>query len=164
MFVSRYDASEDVGSPCSHGEVKIERTDGSCCRQKEHNFSVFVHGSAWPGSGRRAFHHGHSVLDRRSLDWKMAARTKEAWMWLVHEVQMWRQVRGPAGAVMCETRDLGIKWPRWHALVFSSEITIDMRHVCPKDVKKMLVQRAQEGKRGLDRKASSCGQNDLAGR
>ena len=24
------------------------------------------------------------------------------------EVQVWRQVRGPAGAVMCETRDLGI--------------------------------------------------------
>ena len=36
---------------------------------------------------------------------------KEAWMEQVREVQMWRQVRGPAGAVMCETRDLGSKWP-----------------------------------------------------
>ena len=26
---------------------------------------------------------------------------------------------------MCETRDLGIKWLCWHALVFSNEITID---------------------------------------
>ena len=50
----------------------------------------------------------------------------------IREVQKWRQVRGPAGAVMHETRDLGIKW---------HEITIDMRYVCPKDVKKMLVQR-----------------------
>ena len=31
----------------------------------------------------------------------------------VREVHMWRQVRGPARAVMCETRDLGIKWPHW---------------------------------------------------
>ena len=37
---------------------------------------------------------------------------------------------------MCETRDLGIKWSCWHTLVFSNEITIDMRYVCPKDVKK----------------------------
>ena len=36
---------------------------------------------------------------------------REAWMKQVREVQVWRQVRGPAGAVMCETRDLGIKWP-----------------------------------------------------
>ena len=44
---------------------------------------------------------------------------------------------------MCETRDLGIKWPCWHTLVISNEITIDNRHACPKDVKKMLVQRAR---------------------
>ena len=37
---------------------------------------------------------------------------------------------------MCEARDLGIKWPCWHTLVFSDETNIDMRHVCPKDVKK----------------------------
>ena len=61
----------------------------------------------------------------------------------VHEVQTWKQVRGPAGALMCGTRDLGIKWPCWHTLVFSDEIKIDMRYVCPKDVKKMLAQRAR---------------------
>ena len=43
---------------------------------------------------------------------------------------------------MCETRDLGIKWPHWHALIFEGEARIDMRYVCPKDVKKMLVQQA----------------------
>ena len=44
---------------------------------------------------------------------------------------------------MCETRDLGIKWPYWHTLIFGNDIKIDMRCVCPKDVKKMLVQTAR---------------------
>ena len=39
---------------------------------------------------------------------KWPAEQKEAWLNQILEVQMWRQVRGPAGAVMCETRDLGI--------------------------------------------------------
>ena len=68
---------------------------------------------------------------------------KEAWMTQVREVQTWRQVRAPAGTVMCETRDLGIKWPHWHILIFEGDRTIDMRYVCPKDVKKMLVQQAR---------------------
>ena len=67
----------------------------------------------------------------------------EAWMRQIREVQTWKQVRVPAGAVVCETRDLGIKWPCWHTLVFSDEIKIDMTYVCPKDVKNMLVQRAR---------------------
>ena len=45
---------------------------------------------------------------------------------------------------MCETLDLGIKWPYWHTLVFSEEIKIDMRYVCAKDVKKMLVHRPDQ--------------------
>ena len=49
----------------------------------------------------------------------------------------------PARTVTCETRDLGIKWPYWRTLVFSTEIIIDLRSVCPKDVRKMLVQRAR---------------------
>ena len=61
----------------------------------------------------------------------------------IQEVQTWKQVRGPAGAVMCETRDLGFKWPRWHTLMVSDEIKLDVRFVCQKDVKKMLVQRAR---------------------
>ena len=32
------------------------------------------------------------------------------------------------------------KWPYWHTLIFGNDIKIDMRLVCPKDVKKMLVQ------------------------
>ena len=61
----------------------------------------------------------------------------------IREVQTWKQVRGPAGAVMCEKCGLGIKWPQWHTLMFSDKIKMDMRFVCPKDVEKMLVQRAR---------------------
>ena len=43
---------------------------------------------------------------------------------------------------MCETRDLGIKWPQWHALGFEGQVAVDMRYVCPKDVKKMLMKQA----------------------
>ena len=44
---------------------------------------------------------------------------------------------------MCETTDLGIKWPHWQTLIFEGDRRIDMRHVCPKDVKKMLLQQAR---------------------
>ena len=74
---------------------------------------------------------------------KWSHELKEAWMRQIREVQTWKQVRGPAGAVMCETRDLGIKRPYLHTLIFGNDIKIDMRYVCPKDVRKMLVQRAR---------------------
>ena len=35
---------------------------------------------------------------------------------------------------------LAIKWPHWHTLIFEGDIRVDMKHVCPKDVKKMLLQ------------------------
>ena len=53
----------------------------------------------------------------------------EAWMKQVREFQMWRQVREPAGAVKCEARNLGFRWPHWHTLNFSDETRIDMRCV-----------------------------------
>ena len=40
---------------------------------------------------------------------KWRREQNEAWMRQIREVQMWKQVRGPAGAVMRETRDLGLK-------------------------------------------------------
>ena len=42
---------------------------------------------------------------------KWSVEQKEAWLNQAPEVQMWRQVKGPAKTVLCETRDLGIKWP-----------------------------------------------------
>ena len=51
---------------------------------------------------------------------------KEARMRQIQEVQTWKQVRGPAGAVICETRDLGIKLHFWHthwSLVMRQRLT-----------------------------------------
>ena len=44
---------------------------------------------------------------------------------------------------MCETRDLGIKWPQRHTLIFEGQVRVDMRYVCPNDVKKMLLKQAR---------------------
>ena len=73
---------------------------------------------------------------------KWSHELKEAWMRQIREVQKRKKVRRLARAVMCETRDLGIKWPYWHTLIFGNDTKIDMQFVCPKDVKKMLVQTA----------------------
>ena len=54
---------------------------------------------------------------------------KEAWMRQIREVQTWKQERGPAGAVMCETHDLGIKMAALAHL--KQKLT---RGLCPKDV------------------------------
>ena len=74
---------------------------------------------------------------------KWSHEQKEAWVRQLREVQTWKQVGGRAGAVVCETRDLGMKWPYRHTLAFIDETRIDLRFVCPKDVRKMLVQRAR---------------------
>ena len=69
---SVHGASKDLGSSCSgdgsHREVEIEETDGGGSRQKEYDFIVLVHGDTRHRSGRRAFHHGSSMLGSRS--WK----------------------------------------------------------------------------------------------
>ena len=46
-------------------------------------------------------------------------------------------------AVMCETRDLGIKWPQRHTLMFEDQVAVNMRVVCPRDVKKMLLKQTR---------------------
>ena len=43
---------------------------------------------------------------------------------------------------MCETCDMGIKWPHWHTLIFEGEARVDMRYTCPKNVKKISLQQA----------------------
>ena len=47
---------------------------------------------------------------------------REAWMKQMQGVQLWRVVRGFAGAVMCETGDLGIKCTHSHTLIFEGPI------------------------------------------
>ena len=50
---------------------------------------------------------------------------QKKWRRQIQGVQTCNQARGLAGAVMCETRDLGIKWPHWHTLIFSNDTKID---------------------------------------
>ena len=95
------------GWDVSHGEVKIEETDGSCGGKKS---------TTSPSLFMEAY--GLEVEDeispiatqlRAEGVWtgKWSRKQKEAWMRQIREVQTWKQVRGPAGAVMCETRDSG---------------------------------------------------------
>ena len=44
---------------------------------------------------------------------------------------------------MCETRDLSIKWPQWHTLPPEGQFAVDMRVVCPQDVKDILSKQAR---------------------
>ena len=69
----------------------------------------------------------------------MALKLKKSFPpWLFNTGQKeFGQVRGPARAVMRETRDLGIKRPYRPMLIFGNDIKIDMRFVserCEKDV------------------------------
>ena len=75
------------------------------------------------------------------VTWKR--EQQKAWWKQIFEVQIWRQVRGLAGAVMCETRDLGTQWPKWHTVPFEGQVAVDMRVVCPQDVKHMLLKQAR---------------------
>ena len=55
------------------------------------------------------------------------------------------QVSGLAGAVLCDTRDLGMKLLQWHTLILEGQVKVEMRYVCPKVVKKMLLKQARTG-------------------
>ena len=82
--------------------VEIEETDGSCGRKKSTtSLSLFMEV------------YGLEVEDEISTMatqywaggvWtgKWSHEQKEAWMTQIREVQTWKQVRGPAGAVICE--------------------------------------------------------------
>ena len=63
---------------------------------------------------------------------------------------------------MCETRDLGVTWPQWLALIFEGQVRVDIRYVCPKDVKKMLLKQARSAL--LDEVGSEAGVRRIEGR
>ena len=53
-------------------------------------------------------------------------------------------MRGPAGAVLCETRDLGIKWLQRHTLAFEEQTEVDVRTVCPQDARQVKLKQARQ--------------------
>ena len=71
-------------------------------------------------------HDGHAGMGRRNLDGKTEKRAEGGLEEADFEVQTWRQVRGLAGAVLCETRDLGVKSPQWYTLMFDGQGRVDM--------------------------------------
>ena len=50
----------------------------------------------------------------------------------------------PARAILCETRDLGIKWLQRHTLAYEEQTKVDLRTVFPQDVKNMLLNQARQ--------------------
>ena len=93
---------------CAHREAKIEKTDGSSSRHERVGIALLVLG------GDLEVYEELSTLVSPAWaegEWigEWSAEQKESWRKQIFEVQTWRQVRGLAGAVMCETRDLGIK-------------------------------------------------------
>ena len=67
---------------------------------------------------------------------QIASRTQ------IFEVQTWKQVRGCAGAVICETRELGFQSPQWHILLFEEQVAVDLRVVRPQNVIMMFLEPA----------------------
>ena len=69
----------------------------------------------------------HDLLGGRRVDEQREKQQQRVWRTQVFEVQTWGQVRGPAVAVKCKTRDPGIKWPQRHTLPFEEQVAADMR-------------------------------------
>ena len=116
-----------MGIALTEGINKMEETDGTSSSSRQEGVDFAFLGLATMATQKWA--EGAWIGEWHT-------EQKEAWMRQIFEVQTWRQARGPAGAVMCETRDLGI-------LIFEGQVAVDMRYVCPKDVKKMLLKQAR---------------------
>ena len=112
VVTSGHGASKNVGSACSgfgpHREIEIEETDGSCSGHKRAQppcpYSWKHVASKW----RKNFPPWPLSFWAEGVwtgEWHHQQR--EAWVRQIREVQMWRQVRGSGGAVMCETRYFG---------------------------------------------------------
>ena len=136
IFAHGLGTSESVGSACSgncaHGQVSIEEADGRSSRQEGADLAPPVPGSVYgldveeelSTMATQAWAEGVCIGKRRT-------ESKSAWRQQIFEVQTLRQVRGLAGAAMCETRDLGVKWLQWHTLSSEGQVQVDMIYVCP---------------------------------
>ena len=109
-------------------------------------FSIIVSFPRNVGSGGR----GRFNLHDNAL-WAEAVQMErwdedleKCWRKQVWKTASWKQVRGPAGAVVCATRDSGIGFPSWHALLFEEGVIVDVKAVCPQDVKNMVKRLAKQ--------------------
>ena len=69
---------------------------------------------------------------------------REAWRRQVWEATLWTKVRGPAGALLCEMRDLGITVPSLKVLRVSDNSMVSKKDTCTGDIKKTLMRHAKD--------------------
>ena len=67
---------------------------------------------------------GRSSFERDDRDEDL----EKCWRRRVWETTRWKQLRGAAGAVVCETRNF-VGFPSWHALNFEEGVIVDMKVV-----------------------------------
>ena len=132
---ARYSSDETIESAEEDGRGSWERP-----------FSIIVSFPRNVGSGGR----GRFNLHDNAL-WAEAVQMErwdedleKCWRKQVWKTASWKQVRGPAGAVVCATRDSGIGFPSWHALLFEEGVIVDVKAVCPQDVKNMVKRLAKQ--------------------
>ena len=75
----------------------------------------------------------HGLLGPSSLYEAVAEDTKEAWKRQIREATWWRKVGGPAEAVFCEMKDLGVAFPSWHARKFEDGSAVHMTVTFPEE-------------------------------
>ena len=140
-----HDASKDLGvhavgrAPTEGLKLRRQMAAAAAGKKSTTSLSFLVYGSIWLGSRGGTFYFGHSVLGRRSLDGKMVQLTKRSVDEANSRGSIMEAGKSPAGAVMCETRDLVCKV--WHTLMFDGEIEVDMS--AQKMFRKILLQRAR---------------------
>ena len=132
------------GEDKRHRKAKIEEADGSSGEKESVSLSLFLEMSDVEVEEELSTVATQAWAEGVWMG-KWPAEHKEAWRKQIFEVQTWRQVRGLAGAVIFESRDLGIKWPQWHTILCEGQCRVDMIFVCPQD----------------EENASEAGQNDL---
>ena len=120
----------------AHRKIEVEEADGTSSRQERVGVVVF------PLLEVNKLEVNEELSTMATLAWAEGMwigrwkKQQKAWRKQIFEVQIWRQVSGPAGAVMRETRDLGIKWPQWHTSLFEGQVAVGTRVVCLQDAKK----------------------------
>ena len=112
----------------------------------------------WPAQqGRNLQSRSHSTwrstiskLSTPTCFWAQAVWTskweddmRDVWKRQVWEATSWTKVRGPAGAVLCEMKDLGITAPSWQVLRLGGRM-ISVKDTCPEDINQTLTRHAND--------------------
>ena len=103
----------------AYREVQVQTIEGGSSRQERIGLVVF-----WDVNDLKVEEEFSTMATPFCAEGVWMSRLKReqqqtAWRKRIIEVQRWKQVRGLAGAVMREARDLGTRWPKMPYLVVS---------------------------------------------